>query len=335
MDGGAPADPRLAYFVSSYRGGGQLARLVSLLRAADPAGAVVVHHNAEASAIDVAAYRRLGVHVLLADRPVRWGDASLEQCRWRVLRWIRAHLDVDAVVLLSEQDYPVAPLSDLRAHLRGWDGVLSGEPAARIADPAVRDEAVRRYGYRYVALPRLGLAARLPAPARRAVDLAAAAASTAVNRSQPWVRCYRFHPDLELPVKVGLRRPARGYRPGFPPWYADSWYALSVRAVDRVLAFLDNEPAYARYVEGTIVPTESATQSVVLNDPTLRIRRATLHHLRFSRPETGRPDVLTAADLPEILASGAWFARKFDADDPVLDTLDARVLGRGALTPGR
>jgi hypothetical protein len=47
---------------------------------------------------------------------------------------------------------------------------------------------------------------------------------------------------------------------------------------------------------------------------------------RFSRPGAPHPDTLTSADLDAALASGADFARKFDAevDSEVLDRLDER-----------
>lgn len=45
---------------------------------------------------------------------------------------------------------------------------------------------------------------------------------------------------------------------------------------------------------------------------------------------SAHPDLLGVHDLSEMLASGRWFARKFQHGDPVLDRLDTVVDGVSA-----
>jgi hypothetical protein len=47
------------------------------------------------------------------------------------------------------------------------------------------------------------------------------------------------------------------------------------------------------------------------------------------KPGVSHPELLTAADLPELERSGDFFGRKFDAavDAAVLDEIDQRLLG--------
>jgi hypothetical protein len=79
-----------------------------------------------------------------------------------------------------------------------------------------------------------------------------------------------------------------------------------------------------------MLPDESATATIVCNAPELRVELHDLHHIRWTRRATGHPDVLGVADLPELLASPAHFARKFDVahDVEVLDRLD-QVITQG------
>ena len=80
-----------------------------------------------------------------------------------------------------------------------------------------------------------------------------------------------------------------------------------------------------RHYRGTIAPSESFFATVLMNDPDLKVSGDDRRYVRFA-PGAANPDVLTSADLPELLASGAQFARKFDADVDarVLDALDER-----------
>ena len=109
---------KIVYFVSSYRAGDQLLRLVGALRAADPDARVVVHHDVFACPAPAARLAELGARLITSDHPVVWGDMTLEAIRWRVFAELLDGPAFDHVVLLSEQDYPVAPPSALAPRFR-------------------------------------------------------------------------------------------------------------------------------------------------------------------------------------------------------------------------
>jgi hypothetical protein len=71
------------------------------------------------------------------------------------------------------------------------------------------------------------------------------------------------------------------------------------------------------------VPSESFFASVLLNEAALTIERDNRRYVPFA-PGAPHPDTLTSGDYDTLLASGADFARKFDAavDSRVLDLLD-------------
>ena len=100
--------PRLLYFITSYRSPDQLERLLQVLRSAQPAAELVVHHDVHATPLDPAVISRVGGHLLTSSFPILWDDLSLDRARWRVMRWALETLQFDWMVLLSEQDYPIA-----------------------------------------------------------------------------------------------------------------------------------------------------------------------------------------------------------------------------------
>ncbi|GJN35645.1 hypothetical protein PR202_gb24439 [Eleusine coracana subsp. coracana] len=61
-----------------------------------------------------------------------------------------------------------------------------------------------------------------------------------------------------------------------------------------------------------------------------------LHYIAWDNPPKQHPHYLTVEDLDRMVASNAPFARKFHADDPVLDKIDKEILSRSLdmATPG-
>ncbi|XP_002960850.2 beta-glucuronosyltransferase GlcAT14A [Selaginella moellendorffii] len=61
-----------------------------------------------------------------------------------------------------------------------------------------------------------------------------------------------------------------------------------------------------------------------------------LHYITWDNPPKQHPLSLTVKDFDNMNASGSPFGRKFDKDDPVLDMIDSRLLGRekDRFTPG-
>jgi hypothetical protein len=269
-----------------------------------------------------------GVDVLTSETPVSWGDFSIVDITWKSLSWMVEHRDFEWVVFLSEQDYPIAPLGDLEQRLQESDAdvFVEARPIDRIEDSDLRMDCDRRYNYRYRPLPRFGLMTRLPPRLRRPVADIANYTNFVLYKLQHKVTVYRY-PD-PLPMRLGLRPARSPFSAAFPCWYGSQWMALSRRAAETVVAFVGDHEAYVRHYSRTVIPDESATATIVCNDPRLRVRPMGLHHVRFSSVD-GHPDVFGLGDLDELVDSGVYFARKFDIDGDaaVLDALDRYVFG--------
>ena len=61
-----------------------------------------------------------------------------------------------------------------------------------------------------------------------------------------------------------------------------------------------------------------------------------MHYLKWDNPPKQHPHLLSLDDFQAMNESCAPFARKFPRDDPILDKIDAKLLGRkdGFLVPG-
>lgn len=81
-----------------------------------------------------------------------------------------------------------------------------------------------------------------------------------------------------------------------------------------------------RYYRGREAPDESLFHTVLCNQPDLQICKDTKRYADWSIVNP-HPKWLDESDVPKILASGAFFARKFQPDGVVQGFIDRTVLG--------
>lgn len=96
--------------------------------------------------------------------------------------------------------------------------------------------------------------------------------------------------------------------------------------MQHVVDYVDRHPEFVRYYIRTVIPLESATATILFNDKNILVENTPLHAIRWSDPQSGRPDVFSSRDLEYLRSSDALFARKFGAHDTdVLDQLDSVI----------
>lgn len=299
--------PRVVYLIISHTLPDQLLRLCSVLRCGSPGARIVVHHDERRSQVDLAGLATLGVERIAPASPVEWGDFTHLALHVRCLRWLLERHDFDWVVLLSGQDYPIRPVSQIERSLAQastpFDALIEATPCPRPRWRGRWDEFALRYHYRWHPLP--------------------ASAPRLVAWARPYVRVRRM-PVRPLVGWPALRSP---FENGFVCHTGADWFTLSRTAVEVIDRSLRDRPELLRYYRRTLFPTESCFQTILANDASLRLSPHHRRYLVFDPRNTIHPQVLGCSDLDAMLASGADFARKFDAaaDPLVLDELDRRV----------
>jgi hypothetical protein len=269
---------RQAILLVVHRNPEQVRRLVERLR--HPEVDVFLHVDARC---DPAPFALSGATLLERRFPICWsGFGFVRTC----LAWFET-LEAQGsrharFTLLSGQDYPLRPISEIVDGFRRLDGECidvgwSGED--------------RRYRYEvfWVHPPELGFA-------RGAVD-------RILRRF--W---YRHHHWRRLPRGLEFA-------------CGSAFCSLTRQGVAHILERVRREPRLVRFFENTFAPEEMFFQMLLWNSP-LRERIVPDTHYIDWKLRLEHPKTLGREDLEAMLSSGRFFARKFEPDSPVLDDLD-------------
>ncbi|KAK3137147.1 hypothetical protein QOZ80_5BG0448470 [Eleusine coracana subsp. coracana] len=125
----------------------------------------------------------------------------------------------------------------------------------------------------------------------------------------------------------------------FKLFTGSAWMALSRSFVEYCVWGWENLPrTVLMYYANFISSPEGYFHTVVCNAEEFKNTTVNhdLHYIAWDNPPKQHPHYLTVEDLDRMVASNAPFARKFHADDPVLDKIDKEILSRSLdmATPG-
>jgi hypothetical protein len=294
---------RFTYLVHTYREPAQIYRLVRRLRTSSPDAQIMVSHDRKSTPLDDRRLAAMDAVWWPTSTDISWGDGSYLRSILAAYARIAPGPE-DWVTSLSGQDYILRPLTDFEGHLSSSE---SDALLERTPDDAAEWNLRRRY-------------------LRRAYRVPSFAARGATGR------LINLVPGLEWAVMPHGLRPMierRVLRPPYPLTAirrGNDFFAVNGKAAQRLL---DAPARVVRHFERATHPAEGYPHTVLLNDPSIVVQPEMLHFARWRA--SSHPDYLTVDDLPEMLASGRWFARKFLPDAPVLDRLDNLLdRGRGA-----
>ena len=295
----------IAYLIQSHKNVPQVARLVRAIQVLDPAARVTSATTSGTAPVSSLVSPRVRV---TRDHGSRGGFHPV--ARWlKVVDLIAEDGPVDYVVQISGQDYPVKPLSEMHASLdRSGDGFLEFFPAlTKDGNHWPVREGRSRYLFRWREIFPIRDAARGPLSALQAV-----------NFVQPWIRFNVAYGGL----KLGLRH--RGLPSGLRCFGGSMFPSLSWRCVAHVAKTAQSREDIMEWARGSLVIDEAFFQSVLLSGQSFTFEPSARRYFQFDNSRYGHPAVLTRNELPAILASDAYFARKFDTevDAGVLDDID-------------
>jgi hypothetical protein len=297
------------FLILSHQDTRQLGRLVRALNEIYDTPPIACHHDISQAPLEPADFPE-NVTFVLPSLKTGWGKFSVVEASLAALRQLYDKADPDWFTLLSAADYPTALAAPVRSELSasGADVLID------FREPGMGEqEAADRFGARN---PMLG---HFEAPGNRLMTprryLAAQLWLPMLRQSASGVRLGRHTIGLPFPT------PFHPFTQEFRCYYGDHWFTGSRRAATALLNPTPRERRLQTYLRRRACADECYYQTVLCNRPELTVQRDTR---RFAIWNGGgsHPKTLESRDLDAILASGAHFARKFAASDPMLDSLD-------------
>ena len=312
---------KVLYLIASHTNSDQLIRLVRAIKTGRPESQVVIHHDYSSSNLSSTAFKQMSsVHILEDYVPVVWGEFSQVEMELYCINWLMTHsVEFDWLIFLSGQDYPIQPLSQIEQFLEKteYDGFmeyfLAKHPPEEPTEYGLRwlkNTGRDRFFYRYY---------KLPSPS--IVKSVLFRLSYFIHSWQSLIRLVIDRNGLQ----IGIRSFSTPFTPKFQCYAGSNWHTLSSRCIQYIYDFVQRNPAFVKYYQNTINPDESFFQTIVLNEPKLKIINDNKRYISWTDQCT--PAILGCADFENMIRSNNHFARKFDVkvDAQVLDLLDQHL----------
>jgi hypothetical protein len=302
-------DPlRLAYLIFVHKDPKQLARLVSKLYC--PTCMFYIYVDGKA---DINQFRRAtnvipsGNIVWITKRkPICWGNFSLTDAYLSSFQTIlQQRPEPDFILTISGQDYPIATNETIHNWLAQYAGCTILDHSVVTNDATHILERVEQY---YLSVKRHH-AVIYPHPnptsARRKFFNAA-------------LRLSGLYP---MPRRMPLDHQL---------YFGTNWFQLKPVAAQYLIDFSNANPAYLNFFRTTYVPEEVFFQTVLLNASVSdrgEIHNQRLTYMQWDRPPGSYTSPILANEVPSMLTSGKFFARKFDNEygDEVLYQIDLHL----------
>jgi hypothetical protein len=319
----------VCYYMQTHKQPLQIARLVRLLKEGSPDCVVLIHHDDFRAPLDPALFASLS-DVYVINGPGGYGDFSHLRRYFDAIDWLDDQgIEYDWLHNMTGQDYPLRPVSEIEQFLAGsaCDGYLQYAPVFPEeappdvdwgAGPGYRlgskfDVDLRlNYAHRRIGRPTAGKQRWL-----RPV--------MALNLIQPWVRVSTSYST------VAVRRKASIFSDDFICYGGSFFNVLSAACVRYVRDFVRDNPEVVQYFHVMPAPNEVFLQTVLVNSGKFRLVPDGTYYIDWTNSRYNHPKILGNEDLAAMLASGANWARKFEAETEVLDLLD-RHIGRAKVT---
>lgn len=239
-------------------------------------------------------YRKYAVH---------WGGFSILKCELFLLKEAMEKSDAAYFHLLSGQDYPIRPLSDMLDFFeenRGTEFMSFTHLPSLNWEHCTFDRLT--YFYFFDWLERGG----------KAFDFT--------------------RKSILFQRRWGIRRPVPLH---FDHIYGGSqWFSITREAVGELLRYTRKHPRLYRRLRFSFAPDETYVTTVLVNRmPHEKIQNRNLRFIRWRNENGSSPANLSMEHLYHLLRSRAFFARKFDTcSKQLLDLIDQRLLPSASVT---
>lgn len=281
---------KLAVLVLAHKDVDQLNRLLGAL--AHPDIDVYVHVDAKQDGYFRQRINTNRALILSKDEStdVNWGDIGFPIAALRLMKLASSQASYKHYLLISGQDYPVRPMSELLEFLSDDCDYLNFVEGIR-------------FDSRYLLYFPMWLIGK-----------------------ETWKRPIR---GIYKCLGMGpfARMLQRRNRPFNKPYCGSSWWVFRTKVVDWILAEIEREPRWLSFYSNSLNPDEGLFQTLYMNSPFAGQNQEILTYIDWSANGPS-PEVLSEKDFTSIVQSKKFFARKMETglSDALLDMVDGSVL---------
>ncbi|UZK67748.1 beta-1,6-N-acetylglucosaminyltransferase [Sphingomonas sp. M1-B02] len=300
----------IGFCILSHKDALQLLQLVNTLNEIYNFPPIACHHDITQSPIDVGHFPDNVVFV----RPIKtgWARMSVVLAGLRTISALFDRFRPDWFVLLSATDYPVSSASSLRNLLTSTecDTFIDARPLL-----IQNDSVITTVGSLNPALDHFGSAANFRLKQRFYLS------------PEWWVPILRFKPRLRIGRFTvrwpWISRPVRSSRLNF--YYGDHWFMGNARTAEALGKDSLTRRFLMKHLAKRTTVDECFYQTMIMSSSDLTV---CIDNHRFAEWNGGgaHPMELTAEQIPEIRASGAFFARKFAKSSDAIVLIHKQLL---------
>ena len=300
--------PIIGFVILSHGAQAQLERLIQVLDDEYDSPPIACHHDFGQAPLDTSVFGK-NVAFVRPHFRTSWARFSVVEAELAALQLLYERTP-DWFVLLSASDYPITAGTDVRKQLAvtEFDVFLDARPVKGSSTPSCSTSCEPN--------PKLG---HFDSVANHRIT------RLFYTSIEIWIPIIRFRPKLRLGRYT--------YRPGWkvrkvyddwPCFYGDHWFCGNSKTAKVLLAPTSKHLLLRRHLRHRTHTDETYFHTVIMNEAGLKVCR---DNKRFAEWNGGgaHPMFLGPEQVDEMLASGAFFARKFEHDSPVLDQIDSAL----------
>jgi len=299
----------IGFVIASHESDGKLARLVAALNREYGDPPIAVHHDFGQAALDAGRFPS-NVRFVRPHVATGWGRWGTVEGMLRAIDLLYRDRQPDWFFFLSAADYPCRAGEVVRAELAhaSCDAFADVRPL----EPANEPKATLVGELN----PKLS---HFASPGNQDIKW------RSYKGRQFWIPIIRTTPRLR-PGKLTWRPRWEAHNPyeHFPCYYGDFWFGANARVAHLLCNPDEHHLRVQRHLRNRPLVDESYVHTVLVNEPGLVVCR---DNRRFAEWNGGgrSPMNLTLAQVDEILASGAFFARKLGGESEVTDAIDRKL----------
>ena len=311
----------LNYIILAYNKPLQLKRLVEKLQ--HPKAKFYIHIDKDSA---ISQFKNSLEHLEITFLPDQkrfsgtWGDIGIVKASIEAIKLAFSENKKAYYILLSGQDYPIKPVSQIFQYLEenyGTDYLTLYKLPHQNWETGGIDRLTR---YKVNKTGKRKHFLQLPSIFEREFYMVETLGK--LN----FLRKSKRYKEMKLVFRK------RGFPKNLKPYGGSQWWCLTSEIINTILQFINQNPDYLLYHQYTLLPDEIFFHSIVgslRETNNLKLARS-LTYVNWERPSGPLPVTFKKEDFEELkeASKSHLFARKFDMeqDAEILDEIDKRLL---------